>query len=80
MSKWLVGLLTTAILTVPLLFDWAPLEVLKLKTFDALVEDKEPSGYFSILNITEDDITREGGYPLSRQRLSKIQIELLRKV
>tara|TARA_R110002153_G_scaffold8814_1_gene37350 strand:- start:141 stop:1910 length:1770 start_codon:yes stop_codon:yes gene_type:complete len=79
MNKWLIGLLTTAILTVPLLFDWAPLEVLKLKTFDALVEDKEPSGYFSILNITEDDITREGGYPLSRQRLSKIQIELLRK-
>ena len=79
MNKWLIGLLTTAILTVPLLFDWAPLEVLKLKTFDALVEDKEPSGYFSILNITEDDITREGGYPLSRQRLSKIQIELLQK-
>ena len=79
MNKWLIGLLTTAILTVPLLFGWVPLEVLKLKTFDALIPEQEPSGYFTILNITEDDITREGGYPLSRQRLSKIQIELLRK-
>ena len=79
MNKWLIGLLTTAILTVPLLFGWVPLEVLKLKTFDALIPEQEPSGYFTILNITEDDITREGGYPLSRQRLSKIQIELLQK-
>jgi adenylate cyclase len=54
-------------------------EVLKLKTFDAFIPKQEPSGYFTILNITEDDITREGGYPLSRQRLSKIQIELLQK-
>ena len=52
-------------------------EILKLKTFDAFVEEKEPSGYFTVLNITEDDITNEGGYPLPRQRLSEIQAQLL---
>ena len=50
-----------------------------LKTFDALVEDKEPSGYFTILNITEDDITREGGYPLPRQRLAEIQTQIINR-
>ena len=52
-------------------------EILKLKTFDAFVEEKKPSGYFTVLNITEDDITNEGGYPLPRQRLSEIQAQLL---
>jgi len=52
-------------------------EILKLKTFDVFVEEKEPSGYFTVLNITEDDITNEGGYPLPRQRLSEIQAQLL---
>jgi len=45
-------------------------EILKLKTFDSFVKDQEPSGYFTVLNITEDDITNEGGYPLPRQRLA----------
>ena len=79
MTKHLKLLILLVVLGIPFVQNWTALEVLKLKTFDALVEDKEPSGYFSILNITEDDITREGGYPLSRQRLSKIQIELLQK-
>ena len=52
-------------------------EILKLKTFDSFVKDQEPSGYFTVLNITEDDITNEGGYPLPRQRLSGIQAQLL---
>ena len=52
-------------------------EILKLKTFDAFVKDQEPSGYFTVLNITENDITNEGGYPLPRQRLSEIQAQLL---
>ena len=34
-------------------------EILKLKTFDSFVKDQEPSGYFTVLNITEDDITNE---------------------
>ena len=79
MTKHLKLLILLVVLVFPFVQNWTALEILKLKTFDALVEDKEPSGYFTILNITEDDITREGGYPLSRQRLSKIQIELLQK-
>jgi len=78
-TKHLKLLILLVVLVFPFVQNWTALEILKLKTFDALVEDKEPSGYFTILNITEDDITREGGYPLSRQRLSKIQIELLQK-
>ena len=54
-------------------------QTLKLKTFDALVSEQEPSEYFTILNITEEDIANEGGYPLSRQTLAQIQINLLRK-
>tara|TARA_Y100001973_G_C5191958_1_gene331554 strand:- start:756 stop:2483 length:1728 start_codon:yes stop_codon:yes gene_type:complete len=61
----------------PLVFENVPRETLKLKTFDVLVPEQQPSGYFTILNITEDDITREGGYPLSRQRLAEIQVEIL---
>ena len=56
-----------------------PYEILKLKTFDSLVPEKNPSGNFVILNITEEDIANEGGYPLSRQTLAQIQINLLRK-
>ena len=54
------------------------LETIKLKTFDAFVVDHPPSGYFTILNLTEDVIANEGGYPLSRQTLAQIQINLLR--
>ena len=79
MNKWLIGILITGTLVVPLLFSWNALEIIKLKTFDALIPEKEPSGYFSILNITEEDIALEGGYPLPRQRLAEIQIDLLNK-
>ena len=54
-------------------------QTLKLKTFDTLVPEQQPSEYFTILNITEEDIANEGGYPLSRQTLAQIQINLLRK-
>ena len=64
---------------IPVSFQWELLEILKLKTFDALVVEKPPSGYFTILNITEEDVDNEGGYPLPRQRLAEIQIELLQK-
>ena len=52
-------------------------QVLKLRTFDALVNQGQPSGYFAILNITEEDVNREGGYPLPRYRLAEIQHDLL---
>ena len=31
------------------------------------------------MNITEEDVEREGGYPLPRKRLADIQIELIAK-
>ena len=65
------------LLSLPLLFESTPTEIIKLKTFDALIKTPEPSGNFVILNITEEDIEREGGYPLPRERLAEIQIDLL---
>ena len=67
------------LLSLPLLFQITPTEIIKLKTFDALIKEQEPSGNFVILNITEEDVEREGGYPLPRERLADIQIEILGK-
>ena len=77
--KKLIPLSLILILVLPFVYQTTPLEVLKLKTFDALVKDQQSSEYFTVLNITENDITKEGGYPLSRQRLAEIQIELLER-
>ena len=77
MNKLIIPLLL--LLSLPLVFQSVPTEILKLKTFDALVKEYEPSGNFVVLNITEEDIEREGGYPLPRQRLAEIQLELLGK-
>jgi len=70
-------LLLLIILGAPLVFQSTPTEILKLKVFDYLVEQPEPSGYFTILNITEEDIDREGGYPLPRDRLAEIHNEIM---
>ena len=78
MKKIVFAVLFTVLL-LPLAFQTTPLEILKLKTFDAFLPEQQPSGYFSILNITEEDIANEGGYPLSRQTLAQIQINLLRQ-
>tara|TARA_Y100001970_G_C14199765_1_gene840415 strand:- start:197 stop:1969 length:1773 start_codon:yes stop_codon:yes gene_type:complete len=77
MIKRVIPIVLLVLLGMPLVFENVPRETLKLKTFDVLVPEQQPSGYFTILNITEDDITREGGYPLSRQRLAEIQVEIL---
>ena len=74
-----VLLVLVIVLFVPFITQVNILQILKLKTFDALVPEQQPSDYFTILNITEDDIANEGGYPLSRQTLAQIQINLLRK-
>jgi len=71
--------LVLPVLALPLLFQSIPTEILKLKTFDAFVQTPEPSGNFVILNITEDDVEREGGWPLPRKRLADIQVDLLNK-
>ena len=47
--------------------------------YDTFIKIPEESGNFVILNITEEDVEREGGYPLPRQRLAEIQIDLLNK-
>ena len=75
MKKFLF--LIIALLSLPLLFQTTPTEIVKLRTFDALVKDYKPSGNFVILNITEEDVEREGGYPLPRTRLAEIQVELI---
>ena len=75
MKKLIIPIL--AILVLPLLFQTTPTEILKLKTFDSLIKQQEPSGNFVILNITEEDIEREGGYPLPRRRLAQIQVDLI---
>ena len=67
------------LLSLPLVFQTTPTEILKLKTFDTFIQTPEPSGNFTILNITEEDIEREGGYPLPRERLADIQLEILGK-
>ena len=77
MIKHLKLLVLLVILVSPFINNWTPLEILKLKTFDALVEDKQPSDYFSILNITERDVEREGGYPFPRRKLADIQDTLI---
>ncbi len=75
MNKLLLPLLI--LLSLPLIFESTPTEILKLKVFDAFVKTPEESGNFVILNITEDDIEREGGWPLPRQRLAEIQLDLI---
>ena len=75
MNKLLLPLLI--ILSLPLLFQSTPTEILKLKVYDTFIKTPEPSGNFVILNITEEDVEREGGWPLPRQRLAEIQIDLL---
>jgi len=73
----LIGLLV--LLSIPLLFNWSALEILKLKVFDAGIKDQEPSGYFVTLNITEEDVQQEGGWPFPRARLAEIHMDLLNR-
>ena len=67
------------LLAVPLLFNVPLLETLRLKTFDKLVDVPNPTGYFTILNITEEYIDSQGGYPLPRKTLADIHIKLLQE-
>ena len=73
--KWAITLLS--ILTLPLLFNLAPLEVMRLKTFDALVTVPNATGHFTILNIDEEYLNEQGGYPLPRQTLAKIHNDIM---
>jgi adenylate cyclase len=65
------------ILSLPLVFQSTPTEILKLKIFDTFVTTPEPSGNFVILNIAEEDVANEGGWPLPRRTLAQIQVDLI---
>ena len=75
MNKLLLPILI--ILSLPLVFQSTPTEILKLKIFDAFVTTPEPSGNFVILNITEEDVAEEGGWPFPRRRLAQLQVDLI---
>jgi len=68
-----------AVLSLPLIFQSTLTEILKLRTFDYFVAEYEQSNYFAVLNITEEDIEREGGWPLPRARLAEIQDNLMQR-
>ena len=73
----LLGLI--ALLGLPLVLQLTPLEILKLKVFDSWIKDQEPSGYFTMLNITEQDVRDEGGWPFPRDQLAEIHMQLLER-
>ena len=75
MKKYIILIL--AVLSIPMIMQSTPTEVLKLRTFDALVYTPPASGNFTILNITEDDVENEGGYPFPRNRLAEIHKTIL---
>ena len=65
------------ILALPLLFQLYPLQILKLQTFDTFVKKHDPSGNFVVLNITQEDIQKSGGWPFPRQELAQIHVDIL---
>jgi len=67
------------LLSLPLVLQLTPLEILKLKVFDSWIKDQEPSGYFTMLNITEQDVRDEGGWPFPRDQLAEIHMQLLER-
>ena len=77
MKKYI--LLILIILSIPLVMQSTPTEVLKLRTFDALIDTPLASGNFTVLSITEDDVEREGGYPFPRKRLAEIHKSIMDK-
>ena len=76
MKKW-ISLISIPLLCIPLIFNWQALEILKLKTFDAIVQTPEPSGWFTTLDITEEDVSMMGGWPFPRQDLARIHLDLV---
>ena len=67
------------LLSLPMVFEVGALDVMKMRTFDQLIKTPEESGNFVIVNITEENVEAEGGYPLPRQRLAAITQEIMDK-
>ena len=76
MEKTIIGAVVALLFSL-LIYQPSLLEVIKLRTFDALVQTQEPTGNLVVLNLTEDDIHQEGGWPFPRQRLAEIHVDLL---
>ena len=76
MKKIIIGLVV-ALLFAALVYQPTLVEVIKLRTFDALVETEQPTGNIVLLNLTEEDIHNEGGWPFPRERLAEIHVDLL---
>tara|TARA_A100001515_G_scaffold131963_1_gene120061 strand:- start:1656 stop:3407 length:1752 start_codon:yes stop_codon:yes gene_type:complete len=76
-KKFALPFLLYVCLAIPLVLQIFPLQVLKLKIFDYLIEQPAPSGNFVVLNLTEELIQSEGGWPLPRNRLAEIHEQLL---
>ena len=76
MKKTLIFIALMFGLSLLMVYQTALYQTLKLKTFDALIPKQEPTGFFTILNITEEDVIKEGGYPFPRSRLAEIQKKL----
>ena len=76
MKKTIVFIALIIGLSLPMVYQTTPYQTLKLKTFDYLVPKQDPTGFFTILNITEEDVIAEGGYPFPRKRLAEIQKRL----
>ena len=75
--KKLIVLAITCLLVVPVIYQVPLIEVIKLRTFDALVHTEQPTDNIVVLNITEEDVRNEGGWPFPRERLAQIHVDLL---
>ena len=71
--------ITTLVLLVPLLLQCTPVEMIKLRWFDAFVSVPEESGNFVVMNITEEDVERQMGWPFPRTELANLQEQMMEK-
>ena len=76
MKTLIIGAIATFLFTA-LIYQPTLVEIIKLRTFDALVQTEEPTGNIVLLNLTEEDIHNEGGWPFPRERLAQIHVDLL---
>ena len=76
MKKLIVGFVALGLLCLQV-YKPSILEVVKLRAFDYAVKTEEPTGNFVLLNLAEEDVRREGGWPFPRERLAQIHIDLL---
>lgn len=75
--KYLGSILVIAV--VINIFNFSMLETIKLRTFDAFIQEQKPSGYFTTISITEDDIRKRGGFPFPRSEYAQIQYDIMKK-